>query len=131
MSPSISAEACAQRIADAKQLDDTALGIKRSHGGRIKTRLANKSNTVLWITLGVLVAVTIFTFIIMDYGKIPMAQAVPAAFEDFFTMLTQPWLVNHFTMEDVIRVFGSCCFDHLYWCGNCLLLWFVCCYEFV
>ena len=69
MSPSISAEACAQRIADAKQLDDTALGIKRSHGGRIKTRLANKSNTVLWITLGVLVAVTIFTFIIMDYGK--------------------------------------------------------------
>ena len=103
MSPSISAEACAQRIADAKQLDDTALGIKRSHGGRIKTRLANKSNTVLWITLGVLVAVTIFTFIIMDYGKIPMAQAVPAAFEDFFTMLTQPTVpIITSSMEDVI-----------------------------
>ena len=108
MSPSVCAEACVQRIAEAKQLDDATLGIKRSHGGRIKTRVANKSNTVLWITLGTLVAVTIFTFVIMDYGKIPMAQAVPAALEDFATMLTQPWLVNHFT------------------CGNCLLLWLVC-----
>lgn len=69
MSPSVSAVASAERIAEAKQFDDTTLGIKRSHGGRIKTRLANKSNTVLWITLGILAAVTVFTFIIMDYGK--------------------------------------------------------------
>lgn len=102
MSPSVSAVASAERIAEAKQFDDTTLGIKRSHGGRIKTRLANKSNTVLWFTLGILAAVTVFTFIIMDYGKIPMVQAVPAALEDFATMLTQPWLENHFTMEDVI-----------------------------
>ena len=71
MSPSVSAVASAERIAEAKQFDDMTLGIKRSHGGRIKTRLANKSNTVLWITLGILAAVTVFTFIIMDYGKIP------------------------------------------------------------
>ena len=102
MSLSISATASAERVAEAKLLDDSTLGIKRSHGGRIKTRLANKSNTVLWITLGALAAVTVFTFVIMDYGKIPMAEAVPAALEDFATMLTQPWLVNHFTMEDVI-----------------------------
>lgn len=105
MSPSassVSAIASKQRIAEAKQLDDSVLGIKRSYSGRIKTRVANKSNTVLWITLGALALVTIFTFIVMDYGRIPMAQAVPAALEDFVTMLTQPWLENHFTMEDVI-----------------------------
>lgn len=105
MSPSansVSAIASEQRIAEAKQLDDSALGIKRSRSGRIKTRVANKSNTVLWITLGVLGLVTVITFIIMDYGRIPMAQAIPAALEDFATMLTQPWLENHFTMEDVL-----------------------------
>lgn len=102
MSFSISSVACAERIAEARQLDDETLGIKRSYRGRIKTRLANKSNTILWLTLGVLAAVTVFTFVIMDYGKIPMAQAVPAALEDFATMLTQPWLANHFSMEDVI-----------------------------
>lgn len=36
MSPSVSAVASAERIAEAKQFDDTTLGIKRSHGGRIK-----------------------------------------------------------------------------------------------
>ena len=41
MSFSISSVACAERIAEARQLDDETLGIKRSDRGRIKTRLAN------------------------------------------------------------------------------------------
>ena len=111
MSPSVSAVASAERIAEAKQFDDMTLGIKRSHGGRIKTRLANKSNTVLWITLGILAAVTVFTFIIMDYGKIPMVQAVPAALEDFATMLTQPGWRTTLRWKTSLLVRSS----HLHW----------------
>lgn len=103
MSPLInSAAASRQRIIEAEQLDDHALGIKRGHFGHIKTRVANKSNTVLGFTLGALILVTVFAFVIMDYGKIPMAQAVPAALQNFAIMLTQPWLEGHFTMEDVV-----------------------------
>lgn len=135
MSPSVSAVASAERIAEAKQFDDTTLGIKRSHGGRIKTRLANKSNTVLWITLGILAAVTVFTFIIMDYGKIPMVQAVPAALEDFATMLTLA-LVGEPLYDGrchcwyaPVTCTGS--FDDLHWRSDCLFLWSFCCDEFV
>lgn len=99
---SVSGGAAQKRILDATQHDDASLGIKRSVSGRIKTRVANKSNTVLFGTLGVLALVTIITFVIMDYGRIPLPEAAAAAVEDFGTMLLQPALEGHFTMEDVV-----------------------------
>lgn len=99
---SVSDGAAQKRILDAAQRDDASLGIKRSASGRIKTRVANKSNTVLFGTLGILVVVTIFTFAIMDYGRIPLPEAAAAAVEDFGMMLFQPALEGHFTMEDVV-----------------------------
>ena len=98
---SLSDGALNKRVSDAKHYDDASLGIKRSSTGRIKTRVANKSNTILFATLGILLLVTIFTFVIMDYGRIPLGEAVAAAVEDFGMMLLQPGLAGHFTMEDV------------------------------
>lgn len=101
MSPSVSTAASQKRVAEAGSLDDETLGIKRSASGRIKTHVLHKSNVILWVTLGALGLITVFTFVVMDYGRIPLAQAAVDAASDFATMLTQPWLEGHFTMQDV------------------------------
>lgn len=88
-------------IQNGEGKDDGSLGIKRTVSGRIKTRVANKSNTVLTLTLGSLALVTIIAFVIMDYGKVPLDQATFSALEDFGMMLLQPWLAGHFTLQDV------------------------------
>lgn len=88
-------------IQNGEGKDDGSLGIKRTASGRIKTRVANKSNTVLTLTLGSLALVTIIAFVIMDYGKVPLDQATFSALEDFGMMLLQPWLAGHFTLQDV------------------------------
>lgn len=102
MSASTRTVASVQRVQTPSFPDDETLGIARTRSGRIKTRRADKSNIVLGITLGVLAVVTVFTFVIMDYGKIPLAEAAVDALQDFAMMLTQPWLTNHFTLQDVI-----------------------------
>mgnify|MGYP007061821103 CR=1 FL=1 len=43
-------------------------GARVSRTGKIKTRCMNKSNAVLGATLGLLAAVTVLTFVLMDYG---------------------------------------------------------------
>ena len=45
-------------------------GARVSRTGKIKTRCMNKSNAVLGATLGLLAAVTVLTFVLMDYGDI-------------------------------------------------------------
>ena len=86
-------------LSDAASDED--LGIKRNAAGHIKTRQMNKSNTVLFITIGGLVLITIFAFAIMDYGKVPLADAAQSALNDFAMMMLQPGLAGHFTMADV------------------------------
>lgn len=73
-----------------------------SRTGKIKTRCMNKSNTVLGVTLGVLVAITVLTFVLMDYGDTPLLDATANALGDFATMLTQPGLGGHFTLADLV-----------------------------
>ena len=73
-----------------------------SRTGKIKTRCMNKSNTVLGVTLGVLVAITVLTFVLMDYGDTPLLDATANALGDFATMLTQPGLGGHFVLADLV-----------------------------
>lgn len=73
-----------------------------SRTGKIKTRCMNKPNAVLGATLGVLAAVTMLTFVLMDYGDTPLLEAAANALGDFATMLTQPGLGGHFTLADLV-----------------------------
>lgn len=78
-------------------------GAECTRSGKIKTRRLTKPNAVLGATLGVLAAVTVFAFAIMDYGEVSLVQATAEALEDFFTMLLQPGLGGHFTLPDLIE----------------------------
>lgn len=77
-------------------------GARVSRTGKIKTRCMNKSNAVLGATLGLLAAVTVLTFVLMDYGDTPLLEATSNALGDSATMLTQPGLGGHFTLPDLV-----------------------------
>lgn len=94
-------KACMGKMAD-KTCAGSPAGARTTRTGRIKTRRLNKPNAVLAATLGVLAAVTVLTFVLMDYGDTPLAVAAADAVGDFFTMLTQPGLGGHFTMADLV-----------------------------
>lgn len=72
-----------------------------SRSGKIKVRRWNASNLVLVVVAVVLVALTVFTFVRMDYGKNPLGECLRAAVGNFATMVTTPRLDGHFTAEDI------------------------------
>ena len=57
-------------------------GARVSRTGKIKTRCMNKSNAVLGATLSLLAAVTVLTFVLMDYGDTPLLEATSNALGD-------------------------------------------------
>ena len=77
-------KACMGKMAD-KTCAGSPAGARTTRTGRIKTRRLNKPNAVLAATLGVLAAVTVLTFVLMDYGDTPLAVA--AADAGLFTSL--------------------------------------------
>ncbi len=135
MSLSVSAVASAERIAEAKQFDDTTLGIKRSHGGRIKTRLANKSNTVLWITLGILSCS--YCFHVHHYGLRQNPDGASSSscigrlcHHAYSALVGEPLYDGRcHCWYAPVTCTGS--FDDLHWRSDCLFLWSFCCDEFV
>ena len=76
--------------------------IRRTRSGKIKTRVMSKPNAAVAVVLGVLTALTVASFITMDYGKVEFFAALASAGEDFLTMLLQPGLGGHFTLADVV-----------------------------
>lgn len=76
--------------------------IRRTRSGKVKTRVMNKPNLALGLTLGILGAVTVFAMATMDYGDVPLGQAAADALWDFGAMMLQPGLAGHFTFADVI-----------------------------
>ncbi len=78
-------------------------GARQTKSGKIKTRVLNKPNAVLCLTLGTLALVSVFALVTMNYGKVPFMQALGAAAGDFVTMMLQPGLAGHFTLPDVIE----------------------------
>lgn len=95
-------QVCAAAGMAAPSLPSLPDSVRRSRSGKIKTRCATKANVVLGTTVGVLAAVTVLTFALMDYGDTPLLQAAADAVDDFVTMLTQPGLGGHFTMADLV-----------------------------
>ncbi len=85
------------------QSDGEPLGARRTRSGRVKVHVANASNIALWLVLVVLAAVTVFSLITMDYGKVAFPVALASAAKDFAQMMLQPGLAGHFTFPDVVE----------------------------
>lgn len=83
--------------------DAKSAGARRTRSGRLKVHVANASNVALWLVLTVLVALTAFALITMDYGKVVFSVAMASAAEDFAQMMLQPGLAGHFTLPDVVE----------------------------
>ncbi|HBT94779.1 MAG TPA: ABC transporter permease [Coriobacteriia bacterium] len=77
--------------------------IQRDRKGAVRVRVFSRPNTIIAVTMLVLAVLTVFTMITMDYGKANFLKAVPAAFGDFFTMMTQPNLGVHFTFAGILE----------------------------
>ncbi len=62
-------------------------------------RVFSRPNTIIVSTLILLAVVSIYTMIVMDYGKVNFGDAVANALDDFFKMMLQPSLEPHLTMS--------------------------------
>jgi phosphonate transport system permease protein len=73
-----------------------------SRNKKIKTKVMTKSNASLLIVFGVLGFLTFVSFVTMDYGKVNFIDASLQALQNFATMMLQPGLSGHFTLQDVL-----------------------------
>lgn len=78
-------------------------GARRWRTGKIAVHVMNRPNAVLWATIGVLAAVSLFALATMDYGKVNFFAACGDAVGDFAQMMLSPGLAGHFTLADVLE----------------------------
>ncbi len=83
---------------ERKDVDEIDKVIQRTRNGDIRVRAFSRPNTIIAITLLFLAAVTLYSMIVMDYGKVNFGEAVLAALDDFFTMMLEPSLEPHLNM---------------------------------
>lgn len=76
---------------------------RTSRTGKITVHVMDRSNAVLWTVIGVLVAVSVFALVTMDYGKVNFLAACGEALDDFAQMMLFPGLAGHFTLTDVLE----------------------------
>ena len=82
--------------------------VERDARGRIRLTSARNRNVSVQVTLVVLVALTVVTFLRMGYGTVDLVQATRQALADFWAMMAQPALdppygAGHFTWETVLE----------------------------
>ena len=88
--------------------EEAASAIERRPNGSIRLTSAKGTSHAVETTLLVLVAVTVITFLRMDYGTVDLGQATSQALSDFWAMVGQPALdpplgAGHFTWETVLQ----------------------------
>ena len=88
--------------------EGAAATIERRPSGSIRLTSAKGTSHAVAYTLLILLGVTVFTFIRMDYGTVDINQAAGQALSDFWAMMAQPALepplgANHFTWETVFQ----------------------------
>ena len=82
--------------------------IERDRAGRIRLTSRRGRNVSVQLTLAVLVALTVVTFVRMDYGDVDLVEASRLALSDFYAMMLQPALdppmgAGHFTWATVLE----------------------------
>lgn len=73
--------------------------VRRTRNGLVRVRVFSRPNTIIAVTLIALIAVTAYTMIAMDYGKVNFGEAALRALNDFFKMMLQPSLEPHLTVS--------------------------------
>lgn len=86
----------------------TADAIERDRAGRIRLTSRTGRNVSVQLTLAVLAALTVVTFVRMDYGDVDLVEASRLALSDFYAMMAQPALdpplgAGHFTWATVLE----------------------------
>lgn len=94
-------------MARIRLTEGTAATIERRPNGSIRLTSTKGVSHAVSATLLVLLAVTVLTFMRMDYGTVDLGVAAHQALSDFWAMMAQPALepplgANHFTWETVI-----------------------------
>ncbi|MCL1798209.1 MAG: ABC transporter permease subunit [Eggerthellaceae bacterium] len=83
---------------------ETARQFKRySRRGKLKTRVMTKSNAALTATLVAFGALTVYTMLTINYGKVALFDAFVQMLKNLMVMFFQPGLAGHFTAFDVFE----------------------------
>ncbi|HJF46353.1 PhnE/PtxC family ABC transporter permease [Thermophilibacter provencensis] len=88
--------------------EGAAATVERDVLGKIRLTSSSNRNASVQLTLAVLAALTVVTFLRMGYGTVDLAQATRQALSDFWAMMAQPALdppygAGHFTWETVLE----------------------------
>lgn len=88
--------------------EGAAAAVERDVLGKIRLTSSSNRNVSVQVTLVVLVALTVVTFLRMGYGTVDLIQATRQALADFWAMMAQPALdppygAGHFTWGTVLE----------------------------
>jgi phosphonate transport system permease protein len=88
--------------------EKAAAVVERRSSGKIRVTSKDSHANAVAITLLVLVAITVFTFVRMDYGHVDLATAANQSLSDFWAMIAQPALdpplgASHFTWDTLAQ----------------------------
>ena len=88
--------------------EGAAATVERDVLGKIRLTSSSNRNVSVQVTLVVLMALTVVTFLRMGYGTVDLVQATRQALADFWAMMAQPALdppygAGHFTWETVLE----------------------------
>lgn len=88
--------------------EGAAAAVERDVLGKIRLTSSSNRNVSVQVTLVVLVALTVVTFLRMGYGTVDLVQATRQALADFWAMIAQPALdppygAGHFTWGTVLE----------------------------
>lgn len=88
--------------------EGAAATVERDVLGKIRLTSSSNRNVSVQVTLVVLVALAVVTFLRMGYGTVDLVQATRQALADFWAMMAQPALdppygAGHFTWETVLE----------------------------
>ena len=108
-------------------MDTQIKGMKRNSSNKIVLRTKENSNNAIRFTLLVLLILTLWTFIQMDYSKINFAEALYYSLKDFGTMMFLPNLdAGHFSWQTVIsETFVTICVALLCTIGSAIISFFL------
>jgi phosphonate transport system permease protein len=75
--------------------------VKRNRAGRIRVRVFSKPNLIVGAVLAVLALLTLYALLTLDYGRVAFFEASAHAADDFFKMMTQPSIAEHFSLAEI------------------------------
>lgn len=85
------------------QADDAPHRRPVINGGRIVTRVWTKSKTIITMTIGALIVLTVYGFAQMDYGNVNLLSATLGAFNNFGVMVFHPGTDGYWTFGELFN----------------------------